>query len=77
MKALSAISLAVALSGFLFSFAISFQAIGLSQGLTIGDAQLEEYRIQKGEDIISFSGKGMRPMIGSPAITETSASCSY
>jgi hypothetical protein len=48
----------LALCSFLLCFAISFQSVGLSQGLGIGDRALEEYRTQKGEELIVFSGQG-------------------
>ena len=46
------------LCGFLFSLAISFQSLGMGQGLEIGDAELEQYRISRGEEVWRFSGGG-------------------
>ena len=55
MKTIAAAALIFALGGFFLSAALSFQSVGLAQGLTIGDTQLEEYRAQQG---IRFSGQG-------------------
>jgi hypothetical protein len=41
--------------GFLISFAITFQSIGLSQGLNIGDKEFEEYLRRIELDQISFT----------------------
>lgn len=43
------------LCGFLISFAISFQSLGLGQGLEIGDAELERIRYGEGENPFGYS----------------------
>ncbi len=54
MKKLALISLPVAVLGVLICVAITFQSIGMSQGLDVGDRALREYQLEKGENIIDF-----------------------
>ena len=55
---LSRVTLIVAICGFLLSFAMTFQSLGLSQGLNIGDKELDEYRESIGQNTIKFSVSG-------------------
>lgn len=54
------VSLLFAFAGFLISFGISFQALGLDQGMVIHERLMDEHRIESGEQILSFSADGQR-----------------
>jgi hypothetical protein len=56
LRVFPSLLIGLGLCGFLISFAISFQSAGLGQGLEIGDAELQRYRIQHGEEANRFSG---------------------
>ncbi|MGQ0540284.1 MAG: hypothetical protein ACT4O9_00370 [Blastocatellia bacterium] len=59
-KVLLTFSLAITISAFLLSFAISFQSRGLDQGLVIGEHQLDEFQAKLGVEKIIFSIHGYR-----------------
>lgn len=50
------ISLPIAVLGLLISFAVTFQSIGLAEGLRIGDREFVEHKRSNGEPVIQFSG---------------------
>ena len=60
-KYLAMFALAVALTGFAMSFAISYKSDGLHEGLSVGDKELHErFAAEHGfDEKVNFSGGGM------------------
>ncbi len=53
-------SLLLAFAAFLISFGISFQALGIDQGLEIHERAMEQHRIENRENSLTFSSDGPR-----------------
>ena len=61
---LSKAAIALALLGFLMTFAISYRSAGMAEGLQVGDANLDEFRTEIGYKKIQFSGDGEGTYVG-------------